>query len=164
MENRTLKIVEQDGQITVKKKPNKSSVVVTIFVWIATVILPFIVFEKIDVIQDKFFYIFLTVYTLCVFTNLIYTIKVFFGKVVIDKYGKTLLIYNPIKHTRYFKEIINIKIYHKEDNEGTDRHGIILRLDTGKKLIMRTSSKAQAEELKSLLTSYTNEETEIEDN
>ena len=59
MEKRTLKIVEQDGQITVKKKPNISSVVVTIFVWIATVILPFIVFEKIDITQDKFFYLYL---------------------------------------------------------------------------------------------------------
>ena len=164
MKKSTLKIVEQDGRITVKKKPNLSSVVITIFVWLATIILPILVLEKIDITQDKFFYLFLTVYALCVFTNLTYTIKAFFGKVVIDKYGKALLIYNPIKRARYFNEITNIKLYHKEDNEAIDRHGVIIQLDTGKRIIMQTSSKKQAEELETLLKSYINIVAENEDN
>ena len=164
MKKSTLKIVEQDGRITVKKKPNLSSIVITIFVWIATIILPVMLFEKIEIVQNRYFYLFLAIYAFCVLTNLIYTIKVFFGKVVIDKYGKALLIYNPIKRARYFNEITNIKLYYKEDNEGIDRHGVIIQLDTGKRIIMQTSSKKQAEELETLLKSYIQIETKNEDN
>ena len=105
MGQKTLKIIEYDGEIVIKKKPQLSSTVITIFLFLASAIaLPFVynIWERpiaiIIYVSGIILYVFLA-------------ISLFFGKIVINKYKKEITIYNPFKRQKKFEDIEEIEMY-----------------------------------------------------
>lgn len=152
MDKKTLRVSEQDGKIVIKKKPQPASTISTILVLFGTAVCPF-VFR-----QLWGNYLVIALYVLCVIADVIFAIQLFFGKIIINRYSKEIMIFNPIKHTKGFKEIEDIEVLTGKSSS------VIFVCDNDKDYKLYTASGKQAEEIRELVKQYIPLNVEKEEN
>ncbi len=163
----TLKITEQDFVLTIRKKPSLFNYITYGIIWICivcSIILPIkIIFEGdfMD-LSNKELVIIFYIFAICV--TIYKSVALFFGKLVIDRAGREIHIYNPIKHTIPFSEIRNIRVFYENDRQGRVYKYRTELLLQNNKVKIQTHCREQAIELSALLKSYIHIETENEDN
>lgn len=163
----TLKITEQDFVLTVRKKPSLFNYITYGIIWICilcSVSVPIELIVNGDFMNLPNKELFIIFYVLAICAVIYMSVPLFFGKIVIDRAGREIHIYNPIKHIIPFSEIRNIRVYHENDRQGR-AYKYRTELLLGNSILkLQTHSREQAIELSAFLKTYIQLETENEDN
>ena len=143
MKKSKLNIIQNENEITIKKRVDASNCLIFSMIFLAVILLP-ILFEKLRVIP--LFWVF---YTLCMLTNITTFTSVFFGKVVVNSDKREIRIYNLCREVYHFDELKELKSFFQEgDSEGgMDTHKVLFIFTNGHKSEIRTTSKEQTQEL-----------------
>ncbi len=152
MEFKTLKILETDNGVVIKKKPQIGTVLFVLLILFCTFSIPFI--------YDNFWskpIIGVTYYLFCAVMNVWVAISVLFGKIVICKLDREMIIYNPIKRTISYNDITKIEI------GGNDSYKMRF-ICSNKAYSFFIGSKKQAKEVERIINSYIHLDIENEDN
>ena len=149
MKKSKLRIITEEGRITIKKKVDLGTCIIFAVVFLCGVLLP-LLFEGVREVP-----IFWVVYTLCMLGNVFSFSRLLLGKIVIDSAQKELSIHHFRKATYRFDAITDIKSYFKvgDPDGGMDEHKIVFTFSNGRKSELRTTSTAQTEELVELVSS-----------
>ena len=137
MEPKTLKIEELDGKIVIRKKPQISSVFYTTLIMVGTLAWPSIYNG-----QNKIATIF------CIFAiiiNILLTVSIYFGKIVVDKNERNVTVYTPFKYSKSFEDIDEIDVFSGR------RNVVVFNFNNGKDCTFHLGTKNQAKEVDDLL-------------
>lgn len=162
-EKSTLKILDIDGKIYIKKKPSIKYIIY--FVLSALLLMFFFLLSVSELIDSLAFgcvsILFYIIIFATVFKEFLHT---FVGKITLDINNKELYILYIFKRQINFHNIKRISVYHRERYRSLDVSGAEIFLNNEEKILFYTRNKKQAEEIKEFIKSYIHIENEKEEN